>query len=172
LHAGRAPRADTDALTLRKLVNVFMSSKRADIDAGRRSPRTFSDYHCVCDLLIDEFGATRAVSDIRPLDFEKLYNKLAGKYSLATVRQLVLRGRGQRLQLDCTAWVTNRRSADEELLVADRQRQLLQLVQVVAQPRPFQLPSACLQTRLEFALQCQETAEHMTADRDTVKCCG
>jgi len=69
--------------------------------------------------------------------------------------------------LDCTAWVTNRRSADEELLVADRQRQLLQLVQVVAQPRPFQLPSACLQPRLEFALQyqCQETAEHMTADR-------
>ncbi|MBP89293.1 MAG: hypothetical protein CMJ64_21690 [Planctomycetaceae bacterium] len=84
LYAGRTPRTDRDALTIRALVNQFLASKRSDAENGIRSPRTFSDYHRVCAVLIDEFGASRAVSDIRPKDFERLHSKLAGQVQPAT----------------------------------------------------------------------------------------
>jgi len=93
LHAGRPPRSDGDSLTLRELVNAFLASKRADMEMGRNSPRTFNDYHRVCSLLVNEFGAARAVSDIRPTDFERLYNKLALKYRLSTVGRHVTTAR-------------------------------------------------------------------------------
>ena len=89
LHAGRVPREDTDSLTLRELVNTFLESKRADMKTGLRSPRTFSDYHRICGVIIDEFGANRLVTDIRPLDFERLHTKLAAKYSLVTMGRLI-----------------------------------------------------------------------------------
>ncbi len=89
LEAGRAPRKDTDATTLRQLVNAFLASKRAASDVGSISPRTFMDYHRLCGLLVDEFGATTAVLDIRPLDFERLYHKLAAAYSVVALAKMV-----------------------------------------------------------------------------------
>ncbi|MEX1027393.1 MAG: tyrosine-type recombinase/integrase [Candidatus Paceibacterota bacterium] len=89
LHAGRMPRADGDGLRLRELVNAFLASKRSDMESGRRSPRTFSEYHRLGGVLINEFGANRAVSDIRPTDFERLYNKLASKYGTNSVSKAV-----------------------------------------------------------------------------------
>src|SRR4051794_11001388 len=48
LHAGRKPRADTDYLTLRDLLNRFLTSKKVLLDAGEITPRTFDDYHATC----------------------------------------------------------------------------------------------------------------------------
>jgi integrase len=93
LHAVRTPRAVSDSLPLSDLVNQFLTSKRARMEAKEDplSPRTFSDYHRVCGVLIKEFGANRAVTDIRPMDFELLHRKLAAKYSLAALgRQITM----------------------------------------------------------------------------------
>jgi hypothetical protein len=44
LHAGRTPRAKTDGLTVRDLVNRFLTSKRHLLDTGEITARTFQDY--------------------------------------------------------------------------------------------------------------------------------
>src|SRR5438874_3740699 len=40
LHAGRKPRADTQGLTIKELVNHFLNAKQALVDTGELSPRT------------------------------------------------------------------------------------------------------------------------------------
>src|SRR5437764_1493612 len=44
LHAGRKPRPDADALTVKDVVNSFLNGKQALLDAGELSPRTCADY--------------------------------------------------------------------------------------------------------------------------------
>lgn len=86
LYAGRKPRAkDADGITLRDVCNKFLAGKRTDLDSGKLSPRTFVEYSRTTDLLIDVFGKDRAVSDLRPDDFEALYGKLAKKHGLTTL---------------------------------------------------------------------------------------
>src|SRR5215468_4515733 len=52
LHAGRLPRPDAGALTVKDVVNSFLNGKQALLDAGELSPRTWADYKRVCDLLV------------------------------------------------------------------------------------------------------------------------
>lgn len=40
LHAGRQPRPDAEALTVKELVNAYLNHKRAQIDAGELSTHT------------------------------------------------------------------------------------------------------------------------------------
>src|SRR5436305_14491614 len=40
LHAGRKPRAETDGVTVKDVVNAFLDHKEALVDAGELSPRT------------------------------------------------------------------------------------------------------------------------------------
>src|SRR5205085_1171870 len=44
LHAGRKPRADQGAVTVKELANAFLNHKQALMDAGELSPRTIEDY--------------------------------------------------------------------------------------------------------------------------------
>src|SRR3954447_15161194 len=41
LHAGRTPRPDTDALTIKQLANAFMKAKQEAVDAGELAQRTW-----------------------------------------------------------------------------------------------------------------------------------
>src|SRR6516165_4097648 len=41
LHAGRKPREDGEALTVRDAANVFLNAKKSLLDSGELSPRTF-----------------------------------------------------------------------------------------------------------------------------------
>ena len=84
LYAGRTP-ATKGGLTLRELLNAFIRSKRIDLDAGRLSPRTFVDYDRDCRILLDEFGPTRTVLDLKPIDFENLYARLSSHYGVGTL---------------------------------------------------------------------------------------
>src|SRR5437899_12234953 len=52
LHAGRKPRPDADALTIKALVNDFLNHKAALLEAGELSPRSWADYKAATDLLI------------------------------------------------------------------------------------------------------------------------
>ncbi|HEY2416171.1 MAG TPA: tyrosine-type recombinase/integrase [Pirellulaceae bacterium] len=85
LIAGRLPRAKSDALTLAELCNRFLGSKRADLDAGKLTARSFVEYHRTTDLLIAHFGKNRVVIDLRADDFESLYIKLARKHSVVSL---------------------------------------------------------------------------------------
>src|SRR5271165_6386911 len=64
LHAGRKPRADPNALTVKDAANAFLNAKSALRDSGELSPRTWADYQRVCDLLISHLGKQRLVSDL------------------------------------------------------------------------------------------------------------
>src|SRR5260370_23736907 len=64
LHAGRKPRPDPDALTVKDLANSFLNHKRALLNAGELGSRTWAEYKETCDLLVTAFGKTRLASDL------------------------------------------------------------------------------------------------------------
>ena len=72
LHAGRTPRVQGDGLTVRDLLNRFLTSKKMLVDGGELATRTFADYRMTCDRLSAAFGLTRLVHDLGADDFEKL----------------------------------------------------------------------------------------------------
>jgi integrase len=80
LHAGRTPRPDPEALTVKDLANAFLNAKQALVDAGELSPRTWADYKLVCDLLVRHLGKSRLVTDAAPDDFAALRNKVAKRW--------------------------------------------------------------------------------------------
>jgi integrase len=92
LHAGRRPRADPDALTVKALANEFLNHKQERVDSGELSPRTWTDYKLACEEIVAAFGKSRAVTDLRPDDFAKLRNRLAkkcGPHRLGTTVQCI-----------------------------------------------------------------------------------
>ena len=72
LHAGRLPRVPGGGLTVRDLVNRFLTSKKVFLDAGEIAPRTWKDYYASCERIIQAFGKTRLVDDLASDDFEQL----------------------------------------------------------------------------------------------------
>ena len=86
LHAGRTPRTRRDGLTVRELVNRFLTSKKTLMDSGELSPRTWSHYYGTFERLVDLIGKDRFVDDLAADDFEKLRGELAkgrGAHSLS-----------------------------------------------------------------------------------------
>jgi integrase len=94
LEAGRKPRPKPeDFCTVAELVNSFLDEKKARVDAGDLSARTWADYYHTCDRVVDHLGKTRAVSDLRPDDFAKLRATVAGKLGPVSVLNFVTRVR-------------------------------------------------------------------------------
>jgi hypothetical protein len=79
LHAGRVPRPDAGAVTVRDVANAFLNHKRSLLDAGELSPRTWGEYKEVCDLLVEKLGKRRVVTDLGPDDFAAMRNQMAKK---------------------------------------------------------------------------------------------
>jgi integrase len=79
LHAGRTPRPDPEALTVKDVANQFLNAKKDAVAAGELSPRTWADYRSIMDAMVEGFGKSRAVADLGPQDFAALKNKLAKK---------------------------------------------------------------------------------------------
>jgi integrase len=80
LHAGRAPRPDTQGLTVKELANAFLNHKQALLDAGELSPRTWGEYKGACDLLVGQLGKSRVVADLGPDDFAALRKRMAKRW--------------------------------------------------------------------------------------------
>jgi integrase len=91
LHAGRKPRPDPDAVTTKDLANVFLNHKRALLDSGELSPRTWIDYKAAADLIIEHLGKARPVADLGPDDFAELRNRMAKKWGAVRVRDFIQR---------------------------------------------------------------------------------
>src|ERR1700745_335054 len=56
LHAGRTPRPETGAATVKDVCNHFLNAKQQLVDAGELSPRTWREYKDTCDLLVKRLG--------------------------------------------------------------------------------------------------------------------
>src|SRR5262245_40203378 len=80
LHAGRTPRPDPAALTVKDLANAFLNAKQVMVDGGELSPRTWAVYKEAADAVVSAFGKTRLVADLAADDFARLRKQLAGKY--------------------------------------------------------------------------------------------
>lgn len=75
-----------DGLTVRELVNAFLTSKQLLVDSGELSQRTWDFYHRISSKVIEIFGKNRHVEKLRPVDFEHLraeFAKTHGPVSLA-----------------------------------------------------------------------------------------
>jgi integrase len=80
LHAGRTPRPDPAAVTVKDVCNAFYDAKEAQMNNGELSPRTFDGYQTACKCLLDAAGKGRLMADLGPDDFARLRNKLAKRY--------------------------------------------------------------------------------------------
>lgn len=80
LHAGRTPRAITGELTIRDLVNHFLTSKKLLKDSGELAARTWADYDATCGRLVSAFGVNRIVADLSTADFDKYRAALAERW--------------------------------------------------------------------------------------------
>jgi integrase len=77
LHAGKTPRPDSGALTVKELANHFLNAKLEAVEAGELSPRTFDGYRIIIDSLVAGLGKSRLVGDLDPQDFAALKSRLA-----------------------------------------------------------------------------------------------
>jgi integrase len=80
LHAGRTPKPDPNAVTIKVLANKFLSAKQEAVDAGELTRLTWGDYKTACDEIVAAFGKSRLLADVGPDDFAKLRAKLARKW--------------------------------------------------------------------------------------------
>jgi integrase len=82
LIAGRKPRSteDTEALTVFVLGNKFLNTKKARVESGELSERTWAEYREVCRLLVKSFGKYRLVEDLYPDDFAKLRKTMTRRW--------------------------------------------------------------------------------------------
>ena len=76
LLAGRKPRT-RDGFTLRDLANSFLTAKKRQLESGEITPRTFQDYHRVCERILETVGKSRLVEDMDQEDFGRLRDKFA-----------------------------------------------------------------------------------------------
>ncbi len=80
LHAGRKPRPEAGAATVKDVANDFLNAKQALVNTGELSPRTWGDYKEVCDMVVAHFGKSRRADDVGPDDFATLRNTVAKKW--------------------------------------------------------------------------------------------
>ena len=84
LLAGRQPRKiDENAITTKRCVNEFLTSKQAKLDTGDLSHRHFNDLYATCEFVLMHFGKERLATDLAPADFRQLRVKLAKKFGPA-----------------------------------------------------------------------------------------
>ena len=76
LYAGRVPRI-SEGLIVRDLINHFLTAKQRAVDAREIKLNTFYEYRRCSAHLIDAFGRTRLVDDLRTDDFAQLRAELA-----------------------------------------------------------------------------------------------
>jgi integrase len=80
LHAGREPRRDQEAVTVKDVANAFLNAKKESVKLGELSSRTWDDYKTASDLAVKKFGKRRLVSNLGPEDFAGLRSRMAHKW--------------------------------------------------------------------------------------------
>ncbi len=73
------PPEDESGITIADLCNRFLTSKSKKMKTGELSERSFRDYYCTCQNLVEVFGQNHLVDDLIPDHFENLREALAEK---------------------------------------------------------------------------------------------
>ena len=71
------PAAGVVGCSLRDLANNFLNAKKALLETGELSPRTWRDYYETCERMLDTLGKTRTVGSLGAADFDRLRAGLA-----------------------------------------------------------------------------------------------
>lgn len=77
LVAGRKPRNASQHVTVRRLLNEFLTFKRARVVRGELTQRSWTDYEKTCKRIGSVFGLERAVDDLADDDFAELRADIA-----------------------------------------------------------------------------------------------
>ncbi|MFL5242421.1 MAG: tyrosine-type recombinase/integrase [Gemmataceae bacterium] len=91
LHAGRKPREASDGTTIKQLCNQFLIAKRALVESGELTNRSWQDYKGACDLIVLQFGKSRLVADLDPDDFAAMRGKFAKRWGPVTLGNVIQR---------------------------------------------------------------------------------
>lgn len=88
LLAGRRPRSKTEGegLTVRDLLNRFLTAKKLAAEGGEITLRMFRDYHSTCRRVGDVFGLTPLVTQLTADDFQTLRASMAKTMGLASIK--------------------------------------------------------------------------------------
>ena len=94
LQAGRRPpRAQEDAITVRHVVNRFLTDKQHLLDTGEITRLTFNDYHRTASRIVDQLGRDTAVDDLQTDDFDRFAKALARTRKLVALNNEINRVR-------------------------------------------------------------------------------
>jgi len=93
LLAGRVPRIKREGLTIKFLLNHFLTAKQARVDSGEILSQTWDEYHATCKLIEQAFGLDRFVDDLRVEDFQRLRASMAKKWGPARLANQIQRVR-------------------------------------------------------------------------------
>jgi integrase len=92
LHAGKTPRPDPEAATVKEVANAFLNAKKEAVAARELSPRTWADYKSIMDMLVGGLGKNKPVAALEPQDFAAIKSKLAKKNGpprMSTIIQVI-----------------------------------------------------------------------------------
>lgn len=73
---GGVPATD-GAVTVRDLINHFLTAKQRRVESGELGQRSFADYHILARRVIDQFSPHRLAMDLLPDDFAQFRRRLA-----------------------------------------------------------------------------------------------
>ena len=89
LHADRKPRPDSEAVTVKDVMNAFLNPKQALVDAGELSALTWADYKLITAELRKQVGKGRLVADVDAGDFAALRKRMAQRWGPHRILTLV-----------------------------------------------------------------------------------
>jgi integrase len=93
LMAGRMPKATAGGTTIRDLCNQFLAGKKALVDTGELTARTFAELFNTCKRVGEAFGWRRQIADIHPDEFASLRRAIARQWGPIRVGNEVQRVR-------------------------------------------------------------------------------
>jgi hypothetical protein len=91
LRAGRTPRPDTDALTVKELRNQFLVAKLVLVESRELTHRSWVDYKAGCDQIVSHFGKGWLVADLGSDDFALQRKKMAERWGPVTLGNVIQR---------------------------------------------------------------------------------
>jgi integrase len=83
--SGRRPNSNGKGLTVKRLVNSFLNSKKRLLDCREIRQSTFQDYYDNCKRVVKVFSGRTFVSSLGPTDFEKLRSDFAKTHGPVTL---------------------------------------------------------------------------------------
>ncbi|MFI4861342.1 MAG: tyrosine-type recombinase/integrase [Phycisphaerales bacterium JB063] len=78
---GEEPPRDDGGCNVHDAINLWLSDRRKDRDAGRIRPETWADYLKIGTFVIQSLGAVRPVAHLTPSDFAALRRAFAEEYT-------------------------------------------------------------------------------------------